>query len=130
MKRKRRSDRAAKPPCPSKRKRRSDRAYLIYKITCTVNGETYVGLVVRIDQAVKRTLARRLSQHTSRALGTAKGWEEPRPWNLHVAIRKHGAGAFWIELLETVRGKAQAHVRECELMVLHNCTLNTSMRKQ
>lgn len=112
------------------RKRRSDRAYLLYRIVCTVNGETYVGLVVRTGQAVKQTLTRRLFQHTSRALGTATGWKEPKQWALHVAIRKHGAEAFTIELLETVRGVKAAHARECELMAEHGCTLNTKMRRR
>jgi len=112
------------------RKRRTDRAYLLYKITCQENGEVYVGLVVRIGQAVKKTLTKRLFQHTSRAMGTAKGWETPKPWALHVAIRKYGADRFVIELVETVRGKAAAHAREVELMAELRATLNTSMRRR
>lgn len=113
-----------------RRKKRSDRAYLIYKVTCTVNRQCYVGLVVRRGQAVKGTLHRRLHEHTTRALGTAKGWEDRvENWLLHVAIRKHGAAAFTIELLEVVRGKAQAHRREVELMLELGASLNTHMRR-
>lgn len=112
-----------------RRKPRSDRAYLIYKITCSVNLECYVGLVVRTGRAVRKTLNRRLNQHRERAMGTAKGWEKPRKWALHIAIRKHGPDAFDIELLEVVRGKLPAHQREVELMILHKATLNTHMKR-
>lgn len=112
----------------TKRKRRCDRAYLIYKITCSVNLECYVGLVVR-DRTVKRSLTRRLNQHLDRALGVATGWSVPKKWALHVAIRKHGREAFSIELLEVCRGKALAHQREIELMREHRVTLNTKIKR-
>jgi hypothetical protein len=105
------------------RKPRVDRAYLIYKITCTTNLECYIGLVVRVGQATQMTLRRRLRQHIERALSLGRAWE------LHEAIRKHGADVFTIEHLETVRGRAAAHVREVELMVEHRVTLNTRLRR-
>lgn len=107
-----------------RRKRRSDRAYLLYKVVCTINLMCYVGLVVRTGQAVKRSLARRLEQHRKRALELGKDWL------LHQAIREYGPDAFTIELIEVVRGKGAAHQRELELMIEHNATLNTAVKRR
>lgn len=107
----------------SARKPRRDRSYLIYKIVCKVNLECYVGVVLRDGRAVQKTLRRRLQQHIDRALSLGREWE------LHKAIRKHGADQFSIECLETVRGKRASHSRETELMHEHGVTLNTKLRR-
>ena len=41
---------------------------------------------------------------------------ELRPWPLYEAMRKYGAEAFEMTILETGRGKAWAHRRERELI--------------
>lgn len=106
------------PPGPNpKRKRRSDRLYVIYKITCKPTGETYIGVVVR-EGTIRQTLYRRLHQHTFRAERLS------HEWTLHQRIREHGKHEFRIEMVETVIGKAAAHVREMALIRLYG-KLNT-----
>lgn len=61
--------------------------FIIYCITHAASQKRYVGLT-------KRPLASRWVEHQSRA-------RNPRPtFRLHLAVRKHGAGAFTVEQLE------------------------------
>lgn len=94
-----------------KRKVRNDRNHVIYLITCLVTGKTYIGITAMSTRSVPYALKRRWQKHMHHA------FTEKRPYLLHKAFRKYGPENFTIELIEKVRGKAAAHVREKELIV-------------
>ena len=103
---------------PPKRKRRSDRNHAIYVITNTETGEQYVGLAV-LNYDVKVALKRRIQKHVQRATA------EDKDWGLCKSIREYGSEAFTFGLLEIVRGKAAAHIRELEYIRAYHPVLNT-----
>jgi hypothetical protein len=101
-----------------KRKTRSDRKHAIYVITNVITAEQYIGVTV-CSGNLRKALKVRIQKHVRRAL------TENKEWALCVSIREHGVGAFTYGLVETVRGKAEAHARERELTRLHAPVLNT-----
>lgn len=103
-----------------RRKKRSDRRHLIYLLTNTVTGERYVGLAVCVDRSGKETLKWRWHRHVQRA------YDHGKAWKLCAAIRKFGPDAFEKQIVEFVRGKAEAHRRETELKRLLKTELNTA----
>lgn len=103
-----------------KRRKRSDRMHVIYKVTCVATGEHYIGLTVCAGNTPKKAVEGRWKRHVTRALTQAKDW------TLCKAIRKHGAEAFVVEVMEKVRGKAEAHAREREVTKQVGATLNTA----
>ena len=100
------------------RKVRCDRIHLIYRIDNVVTGDFYIGLTRRLGRANVKSLKERLRQHVSRAARNEKDYTICR------AIREHGAENFKISLVEAIRGKAPAHVREVELVDSLNPSLN------
>jgi len=102
------------------RKRRSDRMHLIYALTNMATNEKYVGMAVCIDRSGKETLAARWCRHVGRAKHQNKNW------SLCKSIRKHGPQAFSQEIIEFVRGKAEAHARETEIKKTGKYALNTA----
>ena len=105
-----------------RRKRRSDRRHVIYRLE--VNGMSYVGLTV-FDRTENRSVARRFQKHVSRALV-----ETEKKWGLCKAIRKFGADAFSLSVLQVVRGKVEAHQIERALIMKLRPTLNTDVRSK
>lgn len=102
------------------RKRRVDRSQLIYVITNMVTGDQYIGLTaLNRSGSVVKTLKRRMQKHMQRAL------TENKSWGLCEDLRSFGSSAFTYGLVEKVRGKAQAHVRELDLIREFNPVLNT-----
>ena len=67
-------------------------------------------------------LFRSWQKHVRRAL------TEGKDWKLCIAIRKYGPDNFNVGVLEVVRGKAAAHVRERELIRERKPKLNTDVR--
>ena len=104
----------------SRRKRRSDRRHVIYKLE--VSGQFYIGLTV-FERTEKRSAVRRFQKHVSRAKKDGKKWALCR------AIRKHGADAFTVSVVKTVRGKADAHAFERKLIMKLKPSLNTDIRE-
>jgi group I intron endonuclease len=98
------------------RKRRSDRRHIVYVLTNTTNGDTYIGVTAGFRI---KDLRVRVNKHVQRALA------EDKDWLLCKAIRKHGPESFTYGILEVVRGKAEAHRRERELIGELCPTLNT-----
>lgn len=94
--------------------------HAIYQLSNTATGDIYVGLTVCAGNSPKKAVEGRWQRHVTRALTQGK------EWSLCQAIREHGAAAFKIQVLETVRGKAEAHVRERELTKLLGAVLNTA----
>jgi predicted GIY-YIG superfamily endonuclease len=98
------------------RKKRSDRRHIVYSITNAVTGEFYIGITQGFRQ---KDLKVRIQKHIRRAL------TEGKSWSLCCAIRFYGAEAFVSQIVEVVRGKANAHALERQLISEHLPTLNT-----
>jgi hypothetical protein len=98
-------------------KKRSDRNHIVYRITCDVTGESYIGITVMLGRSVDKNLARRWQQHVYRANTSTK------EWRLCEALRQHED--WWIECLGVVRGKVAAHALERQLLEQENCSLNS-----
>jgi len=97
-------------------KRRTDRNHVIYQITCTVTGDTYVGVTRALGRAYVHSATERLRKHVRDALN--EGRQEP----IHHCIRAHvtdvksWSPAFKTEVLCVVRGKEAGHAREMQLI--------------
>ena len=103
-----------------KRKSRSDRKHVIYSLS--VNGQEYIGVTYVDRSAVNKSVIRRWQKHVRRALTEGKDWALCR------AIRKYGPEAFEVCYYEVVSGKAEAHLRERELIRELAPKLNTDVR--
>ncbi len=103
-----------------KRKPRSDRKHLIYSLA--INGREYIGVTFVDRGRVNASLTRRWNKHVNRAL------TEGKDWKLCVAIRKYGPDKFTVSVLEVVRGKSAAHIREREIIRDRKPKLNTDVR--
>ena len=103
------------------RKKRVDRTHIIYELR--VNGERYIGVTAKTESTINKSVLARAAKHYYRAKTEAKNWA------LCNALRSV-ASKNDIEVLvhETLRGKAQAHKRERELIKLFNPELNTDKR--
>lgn len=101
-----------------KRKTRSDRNHAIYVITNNVTGDFYVGVTV-CSGSMNKALKVRFQKHVRRAL------TENKEWALCASIREFGPEVFTYELIEKIRGKAEAHARERELTRELQPVLNT-----
>ncbi len=101
-----------------KRKTRSDRNHAIYVITNVNTQEQYIGVTV-CSGNLRKALKVRIQKHVRRAV------TENKDWALCRSIREHGVEAFTYGLVETVRGKAEAHARERELTRELQPALNT-----
>ena len=102
-------------------KKRSDRTHLIYQLTNTATGETYIGLTVAVGRAYQRSVKARLKRHVTRATN------QNMDWNLCNSIRQHGPHVFQWSILEKVRGKAAAHQYETKLIHLYKPSLNSTI---
>lgn len=98
------------------RKRRSDRRHIIYMLTNESNDNTYIGVTAGFRL---KDLRVRVNKHVQRAL------REDKDWLLCKEIRKHGPDSFTYQILEIVKGKAEAHSRERELINTLCPRLNT-----
>ena len=103
-----------------KRKSRTDRNHIVYSLT--VGKLEYIGVTYVQDRSPTKSLRRRWLKHVQRAL------TEQRDWALCKAIRRFGSAAFDTEVLEVVRGKSAAHIRERELIRSTKPHLNTDVR--
>lgn len=101
-----------------KRKTCTDRNHAIYVITNNVTGDFYVGVTV-CSGNMNKALKVRFQKHVRRAV------TENKAWALCRSIREFGAEVFTYELIEKIRGKAEAHARERELTRELQPTLNT-----
>ena len=92
-----------------KRKARSDRKHAVYMLVNTNTGEYYIGITV-CGQQLKKALKVRWQKHVRRAV------TENKDWALCRSIRAHGADAFEMEVIGTVRGRKTAHTIERSLI--------------
>ena len=100
------------------RKKRNDRNHIIYKITCLKTKETYIGLTIQTGQKKIGSAKIRLKSHISKA-------NNGGGWRLHERIREIGSQYFITEVIETVRGKEQAHKIEADYIRRLQPELNT-----
>ena len=103
-----------------KRKPRSDRKHLIYSLA--IGKQEYIGVTFVDKGRVNASLTRRWQKHVRRAL------TEGKDWKLCKAIRKYGPDRFIVSVVEVVRGKGAAHIRERELIRERRPRLNTDVR--
>jgi hypothetical protein len=94
----------------TKRKKRSDRNHIIYQIILGATGQTYIGMTQCTGRAIKRSVTARWKRHVSRATHT------DLTWPLCEAIRQYGPTAFTIEPIHIIRGKAEAHILETQII--------------
>lgn len=92
--------------------------HAIYVITNVLTGEQYVGITA-IRPNLQMALRVRIQKHVQRAT------VEDKDWGLCKSIREYGPEAFTFGLLEVVRGKKAAHVRELEIVRQYHPSLNT-----
>jgi hypothetical protein len=104
-----------------RRKTRTDRNHIIYSLA--VGKLEYIGVTYVQDRSPTKSLRRRWLKHVQRALA------EQRDWKLCNAIRKFGPEAFDTQVLEVVRGKSAAHIREREYIRTLKPKLNTDVRQ-
>ena len=100
------------------RKRRQDTKHAVYMLVNTNTNESYIGITV-CGSEVKKALKVRFQKHVRRAV------TEQKAWALCNSIRKHGAEAFVILLVDIVRGRKPAHTAERELINGNLPALNT-----
>lgn len=107
------------------RKRRNDRNHVIYRVHNMVTGEFYIGLTVCTHgvsyKGLSRACERRLQKHFCRA------FTEESSLPLSINMREHGKDAFLVEPLWIVRGKANAHEVEREVVADMNPSLNVCL---
>lgn len=103
------------------RAKRSDRNHIIYQITGPQG--IYIGVTAKTESTVLKSIRARAAKHYYRAKTETKAWllcEFLRSLNSKEEIS--------IEPLEMVRGKAEAHSRERELIRAMNPFYNTDKR--
>jgi hypothetical protein len=102
------------------RKKRIDRNHIIYELTNTINGKQYLGITQAIGRRFNYSVLRRFQKHVSRAK------QEDWGWALYKDMRKFGPDVYDVCLIEVVRGKAEAHKIETELLQRYEYKLNST----
>ena len=103
-----------------KRKTRNDKNHAIYEIV--IAGQSYIGITAKTQSTILKSVTVRFQKHVERARN------EKKAWPLCKALRRN-ADIAEVYLLEVVRGKAAAHVREVELIKKHKPALNLASAK-
>ena len=103
------------------RKTRTDRNHIIYEIV-TPQG-SYIGVTAKTQTTVLKSLRARAAKHWYRARTESKSWA------LCQYLRTlEDKTLIDIRMHEMIRGKADAHARERELIRSMNPVLNTDKR--
>lgn len=104
------------------RKRRSDRNHIIYRLV--VNGMDYIGVTVKDTPSAAKSLQRRVNKHWYRRNEIGKNH-----WTLYQEIGKlQDRTEIHSEVIAIVRGKAEAHKAERELINAEDPILNSDKR--
>ena len=100
------------------RKKRCDRNHIIYLLTAP-SGKSYIGMTVLLNKDRKASLEKRWADHC-RIANVYK-----YDYTLSQCIREEDAGKnFKREIIEVVRGKAEAHRRETQIIYQRKPHLN------
>jgi len=103
------------------RKPRTDRNHIIYEIVTPIG--SYIGVTAKTQTTVLKSLRARAAKHYYRAR------TESKTWALCQYLRTlEDKTLIDIRMHEMVRGKAEAHARERELIRELNPVLNTDKR--
>ena len=103
------------------RKKRVDRNHLIYELR--VNGLAYIGVTVKSETTVLKSVKARVSKQWNRAQ------TENKNRILCAELRKlNNKDEIEIVIHEVIRGKAAAHKREVEIRRVVKPALNTDIR--
>lgn len=107
---------------PTITKRRSDRNHIVYRLV--VNGKDYIGVTVKDTATAAKSPRRRVSKHWYRRNEQGKNG-----WRLYREIRKlSDRTEILAEVITIIRGKAEAHAYERELIRIEDPALNTDKR--
>lgn len=90
------------------RKKRCDRTHAIYEIC--IAGQRYIGITAKTQSTVLKSVKTRIAKHLERARN------ENHPWPLYEALRQCNPDEITWNIVETVRGRAEAHAREVMLI--------------
>jgi hypothetical protein len=102
-------------------KKRNDRNHIIYQIIGPQG--SYIGVTAKTETTVNKSVRARIAKHYYRAK------TETRAWALCELLRGYASKEdIDVRVLEIVRGKQAAHVRERELIREQNPFYNTDKR--
>ena len=103
------------------RARRNDRNHIIYQIVGPQG--VYIGVTAKTESTVLKSVRSRIAKHWYRAR------TETKTWALCELLRSYAdRTSVDVQVLEIVRGKAEAHRRERELIRELNPFYNTDKR--
>ena len=103
------------------RAKRSDRNHIIYQIQGPKG--CYVGVTAKTESTVLKSVRARIAKHFYRAQ------TETKQWMLCELLRTYASkDDIDVRVIEIVRGKAEAHRRERELIRELNPVYNTDKR--
>lgn len=103
------------------KKKRSDRNHIIYTIVGPEG--TYIGVTAKTETTVLKSVRARVAKHYYRAK------TETKQWALCELLRGYASkDDIDVRVLEIVRGKAEAHRRERELIREQRPFYNTDKR--
>lgn len=102
------------------RKKRTDRTHVIYMIES--GADFYIGVTAKTMSTVKKSVLVRCNKHLYRMR------TEDKSWMLYETMRERGTDTFTVRVLAVVRGKAEAHTVERDLIRSMKPNLNTDVR--
>jgi hypothetical protein len=107
------------------RKSRSDRNHVIYSVENSVTGQVYIGLTF-VRPKTKSVAKSRMPLKSAKDRFTSHKYrsENGSTTTFHQNIKRYGPDTFKVSVVEIVRGKKQAHLREIELIESLKPTLN------